>query len=78
MLARGIKSLQASNAGIMTAMRDGFANMDNRFAQMEGRLDQIYDHTDGVVKLYETLDIELKVTKFVENVILLKNPHFDL
>lgn len=62
-LERGIKSLQANNAGIVTAMRDGFANMENRFAQMESRLDQIYNHIDGFVKLHETLDIELKVMK---------------
>ena len=60
---RGIKSLQANNAGIVTAVRDGFANMKNRFAQMECRLDQIYNHMDGFVKLHETLDIELKVMR---------------
>ena len=60
---RGIKSLQANDAAIITAMRDGFANMDTRFGQMETRLDQIYNHIDGFVKLHETLDIEFKVMK---------------
>ena len=62
-LERGIKSLQTHNAGILSAMRDGFANMENRFSQIETRLDQIYNHIDGFVKLHETLDIELKVMK---------------
>ena len=60
---RGIKSLQANDAAIITAMRDGFANMETRFGQMETRLDQIYNHIDGFVKLHETLDIEFKVMK---------------
>lgn len=71
---RGIKSLQASDAAIIKAMRDGFAQVDNRFAQMENRLDhrfaqmenrldQIYNHIDGFIKLHETLDIEFKVMK---------------
>jgi hypothetical protein len=60
---RGIKSLQANDAAMTTAMRDGFANVENRFAQMETRLDQIYNHIDGFVKLHETLDIEFKVMK---------------
>ena len=60
---RGIKSLQANDAAIITAMRDGFANIETRFGQMETRLDQIYNHIDGFVKLHETLDIEFKVMK---------------
>ena len=46
---RGIKSLQGS-------MGDGFS-------QMESRLDQIYNHIDGFMKLHETLDIEFRVMK---------------
>jgi len=34
-------------------MRDGFS-------QMESRLDQIYNHVDGFMKLHETLDIEFR------------------
>lgn len=60
---RGVKSRQANDAAMITAMRDGFANMENRFAQMETRLDRIYTHIDGFVKLHETLDIEFKVMK---------------
>jgi len=41
---RGIKSLQASDAAIIKEMRDGFARMDSR-------LDQIYNHIDGFMKL---------------------------
>ncbi|MBI2998033.1 MAG: hypothetical protein HYY46_06195 [Deltaproteobacteria bacterium] len=53
---RGIKSLQASDAAIIRSMRDGFS-------QMESRLDQIYNHVDGFMKLHETLDIEFRVIK---------------
>ena len=60
---RGIKSLQPNDAAIITAMRDGFANMETRLGQMETRLDQIYNHIDGFVKLHATLDIEFKVMK---------------
>ena len=30
---------------------------------MESRLDQIYNHVDGFMKLHETLDIEFRVIK---------------
>ena len=58
---RGIKSLQASDAAIIKSMRDGFSQMESRFAHMESRLDQIYNHVDGFMKLHETLDIEFRV-----------------
>ena len=58
---RGIKSLQASDAAIIRSMRDGFSQMDSRFAHMESRFDQIYNHVDGFMKLHETLDIEFRV-----------------
>jgi len=60
---RGIKSLQASDAAIIKSMRDGFSQMESRFAHMETRLDQIYNHIDGFMKLHETLDIEFRVMK---------------
>ena len=67
---RGIKSLQASDAAIIRAMRDGFAriesqfaHMESQFAHMESRFDQIYNHIDGFMKLHETLDIEFRVIK---------------
>ena len=60
---RGIKSLQASDAAIIRSMRDGFSQMESRFAHMESRLDQIYNHVDGFMKLHETLDIEFRVIK---------------
>ena len=67
---RGIKSLQASDAGITKEMRAGFAQMEGRFTQMESRFDhmesrfdQIYNHIDGFMKLHETLDIEFRVIK---------------
>lgn len=60
---RGIKSLQASDAAIIRSMRAGFSQMDSRFAHMESRLDQIYNHVDGFMKLHETLDIEFRVIK---------------
>ena len=53
---RGIKSLHASDMVIVKEMRDGFARMENR-------LDQIYNHVDGFMKLHETLDIEFRVIK---------------
>ena len=40
----------------MKEIRDGFALMGNR-------LNEIYDHMDGFIKLHETLDIELRVMK---------------
>ena len=60
---RGIKSLQASDAAILREMRGGFARVEDRFGQMESRLDQIYNHIDGFMKLHETLDIEFRVIK---------------
>ena len=60
---RGIKSLQASDAAIIKSMRDGFSQMESRFAHMETRLDKIYNHIDGFMKLHETLDIEFRVMK---------------
>jgi len=44
-------------------MRDGFSQMESRFAHMESRFDQIYNHVDGFMKLHETLDIEFRVIK---------------
>jgi len=60
---RGIKSLQASDAAIIRSMRDGFSQMESRFAHMDSRFDQIYNHVDGFMKLHETLDIEFRVIK---------------
>ena len=63
---QGIKSLQANDSAIITIVTDlqhGFANMQRGFARMEGRLDEIYNHMDGFMKLNETLDIEFKVIK---------------
>jgi chaperonin cofactor prefoldin len=37
--------------------------MRQGFARVESRLDQIYNHIDGFIKLHETLDIEFKVLK---------------
>jgi hypothetical protein len=53
---KGIRSLRASDATIIKEMQDGFA-------RIESRLDQIYNHVDGFIKLHETLDIEFKVIK---------------
>jgi hypothetical protein len=44
-------SLRASDTAIIDELRDGFA-------RVESRLDQIYNHNDGFIKLHETLDIE--------------------
>ena len=60
---RGIKLLQASDAAIIRSMRDGFSQMESRFAHMEGRFDQIYNHVDGFMKLHETLDIEFRLSR---------------
>jgi len=49
---RGIKSLQASDAAIIRSMRDGFSQMESRFAHMDSRFDQIYNHVDGFMTLY--------------------------
>ena len=53
---RGIGSLRVSDTAIINELRDGFA-------RVESRLDQIYNHIDGFIKLHETLDIEFKVIK---------------
>ena len=55
-LERGIRTLHANDSAIIKEMRAGFASIENR-------LDQIYNHVDGFMKLHETLDIELKVMK---------------
>jgi hypothetical protein len=49
-------SLRASDTAIINELRDGFT-------RVESRLDQIYNHIDGCIKLHETLDIEFKVIK---------------
>lgn len=54
---RGIRSLQASDTTIITIIKD----IPEGFARMENRLDQIYNHVDGFMKLHETLDIEFRV-----------------
>ena len=56
---RGIISLQANDTTIITIIKD----MQEGFARMESRLDQIYNHVDGFMKLHETLDIEFRVIK---------------
>jgi hypothetical protein len=48
---RGIGSLRASDTTILNELRDGFA-------LVESRLNQIYNHIDGFIKLHETLDNE--------------------
>ena len=53
---RGVGSLRVSDTAIINELRDGFARVENR-------LDQIYNHVDGFIKLHETLDIEFKVIK---------------
>ncbi len=56
---QGVRSLQASDATIITIIKD----MQVGFARMESRLDQLYNHVDGFMKLHETLDIEFRVIK---------------
>jgi hypothetical protein len=53
---RGMGLLLASDTAIINELRDGFA-------RVESRLDQIYNHIDGFVKLHETLDMSLKSSK---------------
>jgi hypothetical protein len=50
---RGIRSLQANDATIITIVQ----NVQQGFARMENRLEQVYNHVDGFMKLHETLDI---------------------
>jgi len=56
---RGIRSLQANDTTIITIIKD----MQEGFARMENRLEQVYNHVDGFMKLHETLDIEFRVIK---------------
>jgi chromosome segregation ATPase len=56
---RGIRSLQANDAKLIAIVE----GLQSGFARMEGRLDEIYNHIDGFMKLHETLDIEFKVMK---------------
>ena len=49
---RGIRSLQASDTTIIAIIKD----MQEGFARMENRLEQVYNHVDGFMKLHETLD----------------------
>ena len=56
---RVIRSLQANDTTIITIIKD----MQDGFARMENRLEQVYNHVDGFMKLHETLDIELRVIK---------------
>ncbi len=50
---RGMYSRRASDTAIINELRDGFARVENR-------LDRIYNHMDGFIKLHETLDIGFK------------------
>ncbi len=54
---RGIRSLQANDTTIITIVKD----MQEGFARMENRLEQVYNHVDGFLKLHETLDIEFRI-----------------
>ncbi len=56
---RGIRSLQANDTTIITIIKD----MQEGFARMENRLEQVYNHVDGFMKLHETLDIEFRFIK---------------
>ncbi len=56
---RGIRSLQANDTTIITIIKD----MQEGFPRMENRLEQVYNHVDGFMKLHETLDIEFPVIK---------------
>ena len=56
---RGIRSLQANDTRIITIIKD----LQEGSARMESRLDQVYNHVDGFMKLHETLDIEFRVMK---------------
>lgn len=56
---RGIRSLQANDTTIITIIKD----MQEGFARMENRLEQVYNHVDGFMKLHETLDIEFRDIK---------------
>ena len=56
---RGIRSLQANDTTIITIIKD----MQEGFARIENRLEQVDNHVDGFMKLYETLDIEFRVIK---------------
>ncbi len=44
---RGIRSLQTNDTTIIKEMQDGFA-------RMESRLEGLYNHVDGFMKLHET------------------------
>jgi chaperonin cofactor prefoldin len=56
---RGIRSLQANDTTIITMVK----SMQEGFDRMENRLEQVYNHVDGFMKLHETLDIEFRVIK---------------
>ncbi len=56
---QGLRSLQANDTSIITIIKD----MQEGFARMENRLEQVYNHVDGFMKLHETLDIEFRVIK---------------
>jgi hypothetical protein len=42
---RGIRSLQANDATIIKDMQEGFARLENR-------IEQVYNHVDGFMKLH--------------------------
>ena len=45
---RGIRTLQANETTIITIIKD----MQEGFARMENRLEQVYNHVDGFMKLH--------------------------
>ncbi len=56
---RGIRSLQANGTTIIAIVE----NLQEGFTRMENRLEQVYNHVDGFMKLHETLDVEFRVIK---------------
>ena len=58
-MERGIRSLQANETTVIAIVK----NLQEGFTRMESRLEQVYNHVDGFMKLHETLDIEFRVIK---------------
>ena len=50
---RGIRSLQANDTTIISIVE----NMQEGFARMENRLEQVYNHVDGVLREFRIADL---------------------
>ncbi len=58
-VAQGIRSAQVNEAAVIAIVK----NLQEGFTRMENRLEQVYNHLDGFMKLHETLESNSGLSK---------------